>query len=1299
MEILYCAIYFLLIIVKIINGTSVNSKSITTINANAFVNITRHYDGDIIFIKDEQACNENTCLELLGGSATLYKEVKSLSKSSKCKCQCVSHLKTYREDDGYCVDTIRECSIIPFVSSSTALDTLEKIPSVFLPLQGQIIYPSKELFFGDEYVDSKCVIIDANYMTTHGWSDMKNSLLTNDIPFRLFNDKNRTFLQWSGDASYRSLLQGRLVILRLACWKDTNINLNSIEDPLKTIRNLSSCISFRVLGSLLKHATNITEVQFSSESTSEKEAFSSNEYIIIAISSFCLGIMYIASVFLYIYLKKKKDRPATSNSENNDKNFTRGVNIDLESHSSNYHRNSSLSTSIDFLDNPEANIIKSNPLMKHFLSFNENSAFVNDSSDAESSNMNKDDSQDNSEREFMDSQSMQNSNNQECIPDEDINITEDTDSKSNYGIQNSNTRRKLYFNPAYFEPELLASPPQAAVEFLTKIREVISMAKNKMASKRFQPMLQYIPEEEDCSNESRKNTISTRRSNLNDYCTGCPGCSKSIKNNPMINDCKNCGDKNKSIQKWLENICNDTNDISTSPNFNEKSEKSQLNIPLIIKSDEDDIIIEEKSLDNESPKQNKVDEELKIVKGFVKEKNIFVQRDRNGQEEILESGSIPKIISHSLKKNIKEMIYSQNFVRDKVNVFEAKTHEQQPSNKYGETHEIYNNPKFMMDNDPESNNFEINVVEKQEVLDQYSNPVKRSNRKKKNNSNKMPDMVYEAIEMEKKNCKTLNYQSPTPDYSSEYEMTKFKAYDNVSFAPFVPTPDYYHTYSKNTLKSLKQYQPDSPIYSRKSPAYLIVDYETDSLERLNTLKSINRSALTPTKSDFSSSQPSPIGALPMEEEVEIRNALYDRELRFRKDTDTIKKEREIDIQMKKTKIKYNTPIEGSMTIELEGISPDENEDTSTNSDEFEPDTLDRHTKINKNLLSEIRRAAQIDNNTNSELSKTNDEFGRILTLEIRHSKRQRNVGEASLKKLPSDHTASLKQSIPPDVISSNKPVNNIISELDRKASGNNNKILNQHEIKKSQISAPILSNGLELADKKVNKTLRGDFLKMDLVSLETNFLNEQLNSTDQSSLIKTIYHVDVPPPSQIFRENVKKTKDFKNAWKRFMGLASSKLKIHDVSDEDEENENKKIIHKSVNDIASEIKQGKVKDIVRKMSVRYMDIGKLREYDSGYLSAESLTNERVLGELATNNLSEKNSKTLLTRPSLPPPPVPLKMKEIPVSNTFASLSKEDLINITIYSSDDEDDQNSSIDENEIHDTCEDIDADSDFSFIN
>jgi hypothetical protein len=54
MEILqYCATYFLLINLKFIGGTSINSKPGTTVSANAFVNITRHFDGDIIFIKGD----------------------------------------------------------------------------------------------------------------------------------------------------------------------------------------------------------------------------------------------------------------------------------------------------------------------------------------------------------------------------------------------------------------------------------------------------------------------------------------------------------------------------------------------------------------------------------------------------------------------------------------------------------------------------------------------------------------------------------------------------------------------------------------------------------------------------------------------------------------------------------------------------------------------------------------------------------------------------------------------------------------------------------------------------------------------------------------------------------------------------------------------------------------------------------------------------------------------------------------------------------------------------------------------
>lgn len=70
--------------------------------------------------------------------------------------------------------------------------------------------------------------------------------------------------------------------------------------------------------------TDVTEVSFATESQGgEKESLSTNEYAVIAISSFCLGLMYIASVFLYIYIKKKKDEAASnSSSVDLDKNFS-----------------------------------------------------------------------------------------------------------------------------------------------------------------------------------------------------------------------------------------------------------------------------------------------------------------------------------------------------------------------------------------------------------------------------------------------------------------------------------------------------------------------------------------------------------------------------------------------------------------------------------------------------------------------------------------------------------------------------------------------------------------------------------------------------------------------------------------------------------------------------------------------------------------------------------------------------------------------------------------------------------------
>lgn len=95
-------------------------------------------------------CDDKVCMEVSTSTAVKYRKAKnSRNEKKQCKCQCLSHVKTFREDTGICVNDIGECSLIPFVSSSISTDSAERIPFVFLPLKGQIIYPSKELLFAN----------------------------------------------------------------------------------------------------------------------------------------------------------------------------------------------------------------------------------------------------------------------------------------------------------------------------------------------------------------------------------------------------------------------------------------------------------------------------------------------------------------------------------------------------------------------------------------------------------------------------------------------------------------------------------------------------------------------------------------------------------------------------------------------------------------------------------------------------------------------------------------------------------------------------------------------------------------------------------------------------------------------------------------------------------------------------------------------------------------------------------------------------------------------------------------------
>lgn len=69
-----------------------------------------------------------------------------------------------------------------------------------------------------------CVVVGGHLMTSNGWGEMRNLFNSGDIPFRIFSDESRRFLQWTGDANIRNLLQGRLVKVNLACRVEGKIN-------------------------------------------------------------------------------------------------------------------------------------------------------------------------------------------------------------------------------------------------------------------------------------------------------------------------------------------------------------------------------------------------------------------------------------------------------------------------------------------------------------------------------------------------------------------------------------------------------------------------------------------------------------------------------------------------------------------------------------------------------------------------------------------------------------------------------------------------------------------------------------------------------------------------------------------------------------------------------------------------------------------------------------------------------------------------------------------------------------------
>lgn len=537
-----------------------------------------------------------------------------------------------------------------------------------------------------------------------------------------------------------------------------------------------------------------------------------------------------------------------------------------------------------------------------------------------------------------------------------------------------------------------------------------------MATKRYQPSLIVIPEENGANGSeayAQRNALLSRRSSMlsqtteqtrKTSCAGCPGCDDEANKSKTGNgsNCKSCGDKRNSIRKWLEDVSmhegERITEIENEHNILDKSvgrerayecskERAPADISVHSKKSKKSLNDSASSSDSDTIKANSVNSRNsskrkappipanppKIISHFLKPDKAKQNNFNPNVADLNVYEKSDQINSTLLAKNSMNAIMHSSKVYDKSELY----------SRLSIGSELYNNPQFSL-NSPQlsqrSRCSQRSTTKSQrpssrsrtEVLDQFSNPQQIRHYEAMKKLHQMPDMVYEAMANDF-NRRKNHYgiiSVPTPDYDET--LKKWKPKHELPYVD-VPTPDY-NTYGR----SKRIHPPDSPIYSRKSPQHLIVDYETDSLERSTT--KIGRSSVTPPSNNSDlSSQPSPSlsVALPLEEEVEVRNTVYDRVEGSRQDGDELvkppklppKKQSDYNlVPAKKSmkvseayllsnlpvepRIKYNTPHQGSMTIEVEHNPTDC--ESSTDSEQFEQDTLDRKPRKVNNVVKDAQ---------------------------------------------------------------------------------------------------------------------------------------------------------------------------------------------------------------------------------------------------------------------------------------------------------------------------------------------------------
>ncbi|BES90948.1 Hypothetical protein NTJ_03756 [Nesidiocoris tenuis] len=432
-----------------------------------------------------------------------------------------------------------ECPLSPFATGKI----IQKIPYVFLPLKGQIINPSSEILL--TRINSPiCVISSAKFLTTSGWVELKNKTET-ESPFRLYRYENRNYLQWIGDPDLRLYMEGRLLLISMMCKDGSNQN-NIILNP---------CVAFRVSGTpseTIRYPMGVNEVTFGTDALGGGGGAGGgmgSGYVAVALCSLALGLTYAAGVAWYLKRRSFKDgSPGPQADGTHPGGMEEGIvkNNPLlrhctvqDSQQSAPYTSHHTATSSDEDDSSEIfHMHEDMPPSSSPTNMQVTSAMVHPRCDGHGCH-----------GDGLDDPEATDASNIERHPEENLSIVETPEHRDErLGLVGSQPgRRKLYFNPAYFEHELLLAPPPAAIDFLTKIREVMSIAKAKMEAKRFLPSLLGIAEEREIDDGSVLDAVE---------CASCRSNKLNKSQSSTMSCCHNGNDQNKvnSIRQWLENV-------------------------------------------------------------------------------------------------------------------------------------------------------------------------------------------------------------------------------------------------------------------------------------------------------------------------------------------------------------------------------------------------------------------------------------------------------------------------------------------------------------------------------------------------------------------------------------------------------------------------------------------------------------------------------------------------------------------------------------------------------------------------